>query len=57
MISRIITKIVFEVGVASAVINFNVGMSGFEKLLSHLSLSFGVKSSGAIEKDKQRTKI
>ena len=57
MISRIITKIVFEVGVASAVINFNVGMSGFGKLLSHLNLSFGVKSSGAIEKDKQRTKI
>ena len=39
------------------VINFNDGMSGFEKLFSRLNLSFGVIiNSGAIEKDQQRIK-
>ena len=52
-----ISKIGLEIGVASAVINFNDGMSGFEKLFSHLNLSVGVNTkSGAIEKDQQRIK-
>ena len=52
-----ISKIGLEIGVASAVINFNDGMSGFEKLFSHLNLSLGVNTkSGAIEKDRQRIK-
>ena len=52
-----ISKIGLEIGVASAVINFNDGMSGFEKLFSHLNLSLGVNiKSGAIEKDQQRIK-
>ena len=52
-----ISRIVLEIGVASAVINFNDGMSGFEKLFSRLNLSFGVIiNSGAIEKDQQRIK-
>ena len=39
------------------VINFNDGMSGFEKLFSRLNLSFGVNTkSGAIEKGQQRIK-
>ena len=52
-----ISKIGLEIGVASAVINFNDGMSGFEKLFSHLNLSLGVNTkSGAIEKDQQKIK-
>ena len=52
-----ISRIVLEIGVASVVINFNDGMSGFEKLFSRLNLSFGVIiKSGAIEKDQQRIK-
>ena len=52
-----ISRIVLEIGVASVVINFNDGMSGFEKLFSRLNLSFGVIiNSGAIEKDQQRIK-
>ena len=39
-----ISRIVLEIGVASAVINFNDGMSGFEKLFSRLNLSFGVNT-------------
>ena len=35
-----ISSIVLEIGVASAVINFNDAMSGFEKLFSCLNLSF-----------------
>ena len=53
----IISGIVLEIGVASAVINFNDHMSGFEKLFSRLNVSFGVNTkSGAIEKDQQRIK-
>ena len=52
-----ISRIVLEIGVASAVINFNDGMSGFKKLFSRLNLSFRVNTkSGAIEKDQQRIK-
>ena len=52
-----ISRIVLEIGVASVLINFNGGMSGFEKLFSHLNLSLGVNTkSGAIEKDQQRIK-
>ena len=36
-----ISKIGLEIGVASAFINFNDGISGFEKLFSHLNLSLG----------------
>ena len=53
----IISGIVLEISVASAVINFNDGMSGLEKLFSRLNASFGVNTkSGAIEKDQQRIK-
>ena len=52
-----ISKMILEIGAASAVINFNDGMSGFEKLFRRLNLSFGVSTKkGAIEKDEQRIK-
>ena len=52
-----ISKMILEIGAASAVINFNDGMSGFEKLFRRLNLSFGVNTKkGAIEKDEQRIK-
>ena len=52
-----ISKTILEIGAASAVISFNDGMSGFEKLFRRLNLSFGVNTKkGAIEKDEHRIK-
>ena len=48
-----ISKMILEIGAASAVITFNDGMSGFEKHFRRLNLSFGVNTKkGAIEKDE-----
>ena len=44
MPQRFISRIVLEIGVAFAVINFNDGMAGFEKLFIRLNLSFGVNT-------------
>ena len=44
-------------GAATAIINFNDGLPGFQKLFSRLNLSFKVKSKNdAIEKDQQSMK-
>ena len=52
-----ISRVVLETGVAFAIINFNDGKSGFEKLFSRLNLSFGVNTkSGVIDKDQQSIK-
>ena len=52
-----ISRVVLEMGAASAIINFTDGLPGFEKLFSRLNFSFGAKSNkGTIEKDQQRIK-
>lgn len=50
-----VSKPVLDIGVASAVIQFNDGLSGFQKLFQRLNLSVGTYTkAGAIEIDTRR---
>ena len=52
-----VSKKVLDIGVASAVIHFNDGFGGFQKLFARLNLNIGVYGQhGAVEKDSQRVK-
>ena len=50
-----ISRHVLEIGVASAVINFNDGVMGLSRIFQSLDLSFGKYSmEGALDKDTNR---
>ena len=53
--SVFVTKKVLDIGVASAVINYNDGLRGFENLFSFLKVPFGCYTAeGALKKDHSR---